>query len=47
MPTTSKKKTAKPAAPLEQKLKLGLPKGSLQEATFKLFAKAGYRVQVS
>ncbi len=28
------------------KLKLGLPKGSLQEATFKLFGKAGYRVQV-
>ncbi len=28
-----------------QKLKLGLPKGSLQEATFKLFDKAGYRVQ--
>ena len=29
-----------------QKLKLGLPKGSLQDATFKLFGKAGYRVQV-
>lgn len=29
------------------KLKLGLPKGSLQESTFKLFNKAGYRVQVS
>lgn len=29
-----------------QKLKLGLPKGSLQESTFKLFAKAGYRIQV-
>jgi len=27
-------------------LKLGLPKGSLQDATFKLFGKAGYRVQV-
>ena len=25
-------------------LKLGLPKGSLQEATFKLFAKAGWRI---
>lgn len=25
-------------------LKLGLPKGSLQEATFRLFAKAGFRV---
>lgn len=30
-----------------QKLKLGLPKGSLQDSTFKLFGKAGYRVQVS
>lgn len=29
-----------------RKLKLGLPKGSLQESTFKLFAKAGYRIQV-
>ncbi|MBF0456936.1 MAG: ATP phosphoribosyltransferase [Nitrospirae bacterium] len=28
-------------------LKLGLPKGSLQESTFKLFKKAGYRVNVS
>jgi len=29
------------------KLRLGLPKGSLQDSTFKLFNKAGYRVQVS
>ncbi len=29
------------------KLKLGLPKGSLQEATFSLFAKAGYSFKVS
>ena len=29
------------------KLKLGLPKGSLQEATFSLFAHAGYRFTVS
>jgi ATP phosphoribosyltransferase len=29
------------------KLKLGLPKGSLQEATVDLFDKAGYRVSVS
>ncbi len=29
------------------KLKLGLPKGSLQEATFSLFANAGYRFTVS
>ncbi|WP_309709422.1 ATP phosphoribosyltransferase [Armatimonas sp.] len=28
------------------KLKLGLPKGSLQEATFKLFAQAGWSVRV-
>lgn len=30
----------------EQKLMLGLPKGSLQEATFRLFKKAGYNVSV-
>jgi ATP phosphoribosyltransferase len=29
------------------KLKLGLPKGSLQESTFKIFNKAGYNVSVS
>ncbi len=28
------------------KLKLGLPKGSLQEATFKMFLKAGFKVSV-
>ncbi len=28
-------------------LKLGLPKGSLQESTFKLFRKAGYHISVS
>jgi len=28
-------------------LKLGLPKGSLQESTLKLFRKAGYHVSVS
>lgn len=28
-------------------LKLGLPKGSLQEATFKMFGKAGFRLEVS
>ncbi|MEO5361237.1 MAG: ATP phosphoribosyltransferase [Nitrospirota bacterium] len=32
---------------LKQPLKLGLPKGSLQDSTFKLFKKAGYRVTVS
>lgn len=46
MPAKTKKTTAVRAA-ANQKLKLGLPKGSLQEATFKLFGKAGYRVQVS
>ncbi len=46
MPAKSKKPTtAKSSA--RQTLKLGLPKGSLQESTFKLFGKAGYRVQVS
>lgn len=29
------------------KLKLGLPKGSLQESTFELFAKAGYKIKAS
>ncbi len=29
------------------KLKLGLPKGSLQESTFKIFNKAGFKVSVS
>ncbi len=32
---------------MEKVLKLGLPKGSLQESTFKLFKKAGYNVSVS
>jgi ATP phosphoribosyltransferase len=31
----------------EKKLKIGFPKGSLQEATFRLFSKAGYRISVS
>ena len=30
----------------KSKLKLGLPKGSLQESTFKMFKKAGYNVSV-
>jgi len=30
-----------------KKLKLGLPKGSLQEATFGLFEKAGFKIRVS
>src|SRR5512146_214742 len=47
MPVKSRKQTSKAAVSASPKLKLGLPKGSLQEATFKLFNKAGYRVQVS
>jgi len=47
MPAKSKKATKKPVAVESPRLKLGLPKGSLQESTFKLFGKAGYRVQVS
>jgi ATP phosphoribosyltransferase len=48
MPAKTKKRSAKPAAAaLVPKLKLGLPKGSLQESTFKLFGKAGYRISVS
>ncbi len=45
MPAKAKKASSK--APSSPRLKLGLPKGSLQESTFKLFGKAGYRVQVS
>ena len=29
-----------------KRLKIGLPKGSLQEATFRLFQKAGFRITV-
>jgi len=47
MPTKKVKKTSSKAPAATPKLKLGLPKGSLQESTFKLFGKAGYRVQVS
>ncbi len=32
---------------MSNKLKLGLPKGSLQESTFELFAKAGYKIKAS
>jgi len=31
---------------VEKKLKLGLPKGSLQEPTFDIFKKAGYRIRL-
>jgi len=32
---------------MKKTLKLGLPKGSLQEATFKMFKKAGFNISVS
>jgi ATP phosphoribosyltransferase len=32
---------------LKQQLKIGIPKGSLQEATFALFAKAGFEFRIS
>ncbi len=47
MPTKTKIKSATSGNPAAPKLKLGLPKGSLQDATFKLFDKAGYRIQVN
>ncbi|MBL6764633.1 MAG: ATP phosphoribosyltransferase [Verrucomicrobiae bacterium] len=40
-----KKQSKKPGEP--QKLRLGLPKGSLQEAALEKMAKAGYKIQVS
>ncbi len=46
MITKSKNVSPKTISSASPRLKLGLPKGSLQEATFKLFAKAGFRVQV-
>jgi len=54
--TMSKKSTAKssvkapdvsPDAPELRKLRLGLPKGSLQDATLEKFAKAGWNISVS
>jgi ATP phosphoribosyltransferase len=33
-------------ASLQRQLKIGLPKGSLQEATFRLFGRAGYNLRV-
>jgi len=43
--TGAKKKSAAPAS--KPKLRLGLPKGSLQDATIEKMAKAGFNVQVS
>ena len=31
----------------QNKLRIGLPSGSLQEATLELFAKAGYRITLN
>ena len=46
MPTrTRQSKTPGPAA--KQRLKIGLPKGSLQDATVRLFDRAGFKVLVS
>src|SRR5437016_12659711 len=36
-----------PAMPSQKKLKLGLPKGSLQESTIEIFKRAGVRVYAS
>ena len=47
MATRSKKKSSQPVAAASQKLKLGLPKGSLQETTQKLFQRAGYDLRIS
>jgi ATP phosphoribosyltransferase len=40
-------KTTPQPAPASPKLKLGLPKGSLQDATIEKFAKAGWNISVS
>ncbi|MFM8360834.1 MAG: ATP phosphoribosyltransferase [Verrucomicrobiota bacterium] len=40
-------KKSAPAAQVAPRLKLGLPKGSLQEATLEKFAKAGWNITVS
>jgi ATP phosphoribosyltransferase len=32
---------------MRAQLKLGIPKGSLQEATVRLFARAGWRINVN
>jgi len=42
---TARKKAGKPSEP--QKLRLGLPKGSLQDAALEKMAKAGYQIRVS
>ena len=40
-------KAAKTVVPVDNTLRLGLPKGSLEESTFNLFAKAGYSISGS
>jgi ATP phosphoribosyltransferase len=56
MPTTRRSRPASrparsrstaPSAGRAQRLKIGLPKGSLQEATARLFARAGFAVHIS
>ena len=41
------KELSRAAGPLLKKIKLGLPKGSLQDSTFDLFRRAGFRVELS
>lgn len=43
----SKTSVATPPPPTPRKLRLGLPKGSLQDATLEKFAKAGWNITVS
>src|SRR5947209_5363592 len=45
--TDEKRVAIMPAMSTAKKLKLGLPKGSLQEATIELFKRAGVRVYAS
>jgi ATP phosphoribosyltransferase len=50
LPTTPRASTApasKARGTAEPRLKIGLPKGSLQESTVKLFEKAGFKVYIS
>lgn len=47
MPTKKTAGAAQPQSGEQRVLTLGIPKGSLQEATFALFAKAGFKLSVS
>ncbi|PIQ84690.1 MAG: ATP phosphoribosyltransferase [Candidatus Omnitrophica bacterium CG11_big_fil_rev_8_21_14_0_20_63_9] len=44
---TKRSKTGLPAASSDRRLTIGLPKGSLQEATVKLMERAGFKVVIS